>query len=310
MSMSTRKVEPDPGALERQHERQRDRTWGKTIGVCAVVAAIGLASVASSIVGALGGQNASTPAERTPTVARGTGSGPFLKEDRTTGATLSPEQKIERIGNKWALLFASGRDRAACQYQTQPLCERIACERVGGFRLRNCTPPSLEFRRSFRDATVQDVAIKGDLAAARFSNGEAIELFDDVRGAGLGDAWWIGKVGGNAGRRLRVTNVSEGAAVMLDARPEGKACGSVRIAPAGEYPLLLVEVVQGNVSCREARRVTKDHYLIGDAGSWSCHGPEGLAGCEKPSGETIRARFYCRDWETERARCLNTFGPP
>jgi hypothetical protein len=54
----------------------------------------------------------------------------------------------------------------------------------------------------------------------------------------------------------------------------------------------------------------KDHYLIGDTGSWSCHGPEGLAGCEKPSGETIRARFYCRDWETERARCLNTFGPP
>lgn len=220
--MSTRKVEPDPDALERQHERQRHRTKGKTIGVCAVVAAIGLASVASSIFGALGGQNATTPAQGGPTVARGTGSGPSLKEDRTTAGTLPPEQKIERIGNKWVLLFASGRDRAACQYQTQPLCERIACERVGGFRLRNCTPPSSEFRRSFQDATVQDIAIKGDLAAARFSNGEAIELFDDVRGAGLGDAWWIGKVGGNAGRRLLVTNVSEGAEVILDARPESK----------------------------------------------------------------------------------------
>ncbi len=96
----------------------------------------------------------------------------------------------------------------------------------------------------------------------------------------------------------------------LDAEPASKSCGDFRIAPPGQYPLLLVEVVEGNVPCREARRTMKAHYHSRDTGSWGCHGPEGFAGCEKRSGETIRARFACRDWEANRARCLNTFGPP
>lgn len=45
---------------------------GKTIGPLVVVAAIGLAAVTSSILGALGGQSARTPADKTPTVAPGT----------------------------------------------------------------------------------------------------------------------------------------------------------------------------------------------------------------------------------------------
>jgi hypothetical protein len=45
MSMSTQKVEPDPGVLEWQHKRQRRSSMGKTIGAFAVVGAIGLASV-------------------------------------------------------------------------------------------------------------------------------------------------------------------------------------------------------------------------------------------------------------------------
>jgi hypothetical protein len=68
--MSTsQKVKPDPGSLELEHRRQRRRSKGKTIGAFAVVAAIGLASVASSIFGALGGQEATTTADRAPTVA-------------------------------------------------------------------------------------------------------------------------------------------------------------------------------------------------------------------------------------------------
>ncbi len=66
--MSTRKAKPE----ERQHERQRRSSMGKTIGALAVVAAIGLASVASSIVGALGGQSARTPADKAPAVVPGT----------------------------------------------------------------------------------------------------------------------------------------------------------------------------------------------------------------------------------------------
>jgi Tol biopolymer transport system component len=74
MRMSTQKVKRDPGALERQHERQGRWSAGKKVGPFALTAAIGLAAVASSIVGALGGQNATTPAGQTPTVAPGTSS--------------------------------------------------------------------------------------------------------------------------------------------------------------------------------------------------------------------------------------------
>jgi hypothetical protein len=65
---------------------------------------------------------------------------------------------------------------------TQPLCERIACERVGGLRIRNCTRPTSVFRRSFKNAIVLDIAFKRRRAAARFSNGEVVE-FGAMEGA-------------------------------------------------------------------------------------------------------------------------------
>jgi hypothetical protein len=43
--MSTQKVRPDPGALERQHGRQRRNSVGKKVGAFAVAAAIGLAAL-------------------------------------------------------------------------------------------------------------------------------------------------------------------------------------------------------------------------------------------------------------------------
>jgi hypothetical protein len=110
----------------------------------------------------------------------------------------SPEQKIKRTGNKWATLFAVG-DRATCTYMTQPACERMRCERIGVAEpIKNCTPPSSEFRQSFEDAAVQDIAIKGNRAGAKFSNGETVEL-DHVSGYELGGIWWVHKYGGNAG---------------------------------------------------------------------------------------------------------------
>jgi hypothetical protein len=105
------------------------------------------------------------------------------------------EQEIERDGNAWAVRFAAGPLSAACEYETQPLCERIACQRVRGIKIRNCTRPTSAFRNSFFGATVQDIEIKGNppRAAARFSNGEVVELYGD------GGSWAIAELGGKAG---------------------------------------------------------------------------------------------------------------
>lgn len=107
--------------------------------------------------------------------------------------TREMRQQIERIGNQWASVFASF-SRTCGQHMSQPSCEQVACERVGGFKIENCTPPTRAFRRSFEDATVEEIVIAGNRAAAKFSNGEVIELRRIV------DRWWIEKLGTNAGR--------------------------------------------------------------------------------------------------------------
>jgi hypothetical protein len=116
----------------------------------------------------------------------------------TTEASVSAGQEIEQAGNEWARLFAGDRHMPApgtCQYMTQPGCERINCERVGGRPIENCKRPSLKFRRSFADATVTAIAIKGRRAAARFSNGVMVRM--EIGGAG---EWWIHRIG--AGRQF------------------------------------------------------------------------------------------------------------
>jgi len=67
----------------------------------------------------------------------------------------------------------------------------------------NCKPPSDAFRKSFEGASVQDIAIKGDRAAARFSNGEVVELVSVI------DGWLIAKFDRKAGPRvLRIVETS------------------------------------------------------------------------------------------------------
>jgi hypothetical protein len=84
-------------------------------------------------------------------------------------------------------------------------------------------------------------------------------------------------------------------------RRDPKFCGVRRSAG---YPD--VEVMEGNVTCREARRVIEAHYTPGYRYpptstpefrlllSWSCVGPEGSVECVKKSGcdqGRIRANF-------------------
>jgi hypothetical protein len=115
-------------------------------------------------------------------------------------AALSSEHRIERIATKWAALLAAG-DPRYCDFAGQPVCERMECQRPGGMPIENCTPLSAESRRSFGDATIEDIAIRGDRAAVEFSNGEAIELVKDTTGFEHPvEWWWVAQVGGNAGR--------------------------------------------------------------------------------------------------------------
>jgi hypothetical protein len=125
----------------------------------------------------------------------------FVNFTGTARQPGSAEQAVELTANEWARLFAAS-DPAACErYMAQPACERENCVRVGNRKIENCTPPSPAFRKSFSDARVEDVAIDGRFAAARFSNGETVRL-DLVDGTGANGVWWIVRFGGDAGRRL------------------------------------------------------------------------------------------------------------
>ena len=105
-----------------------------------------------------------------------------------------PEWEMERIANGWARAFAS--TNGVCfGHMTQPLCERINCERAGGFKIPNCTSPTTAYRRSFGKARLEEIAIRGQQVAARFSNGELITLVGVV-----GGNWLVHKLGGRASR--------------------------------------------------------------------------------------------------------------
>jgi hypothetical protein len=112
------------------------------------------------------------------------------------GASPGPRELITETANNWARLFATGVEIPP-DYMGQPAVEQMNCQRVGAPRpIPNCTRPSRAYRKSFWDATVQEIAIEGDRAAARFSNGETIEL----QGGGDDRGWLVDKFGENAGR--------------------------------------------------------------------------------------------------------------
>jgi hypothetical protein len=131
-------------------------------------------------------------------------------------AKLSPEQEVRQIAQTWAPLFAAAPNRGACgefdeehpsrevaaKYMAQPACEWLGCARVGTGAIEDCTPASPAFQKSFAHATVADVAIEKNRAAAKFSNGEVVELVHDPVQSPedkLAPRWLIVKVGGNAG---------------------------------------------------------------------------------------------------------------
>jgi hypothetical protein len=108
---------------------------------------------------------------------------------------MTQKEAIEQTGNGWARLFGAG--RTCNRFMGQPACEWVVCMRPGGRRIPNCTPVSSEVQRSFAGAVVEEVVIRGQRAAARFSNGETVRF---VAAAAPGRFWWIARVG--AGRQF------------------------------------------------------------------------------------------------------------
>lgn len=90
--MSTQKVKPDPGSLDRQQKQPGGRAArNKRIGAFAVAAAIGVVAVALVLVSNQS-QDASTPADEVPTIApAATSSEAFLLDLRTRGTTPLPK---------------------------------------------------------------------------------------------------------------------------------------------------------------------------------------------------------------------------
>jgi hypothetical protein len=113
----------------------------------------------------------------------------------TTEGKLSRKQvqELERAANDWASLFATN---ACNRYMGQPICERLLnCENYVGEFIENCTPVSAAFKKSFANATVEDIKFKAVevlpvghiypfiyLATVKFSNGEVVVFGGGVPG--------------------------------------------------------------------------------------------------------------------------------
>jgi hypothetical protein len=98
--------------------------------------------------------------------------------ETTTEAKLSREQaELKRAANDWASVFATN---SCNSYMGEPLCTRLL-------------PVSKAFQKSFADATVEDIALKGIAvigkpvaapvyrAAVKFSNGEVVVFSAGVK---------------------------------------------------------------------------------------------------------------------------------
>jgi hypothetical protein len=159
-------------------------------------------------------------------------------EARTTETRLSPEPKTAEVARAADLVFQAGNGWAprfarnylwACKYvyppaweppeghrdgppqqwaSTLPAATRSARRGCSGFGLEggpgpHDRPPS-GFQKSFADATVERVAVKGDKAWAEFSNGELVEFIRVAQAElpiDIPGGWYIYRVGGNAGKK-------------------------------------------------------------------------------------------------------------
>jgi RNA polymerase sigma factor (sigma-70 family) len=91
------------------------------------------------------------------------------------GVPQGAKQLITETANNWARLIAAS-PQACNDYMGRTACEQVTCQRAGGTPAPNCGPIDSHWAATFRDATVQNIAISGDRAAATLSNNLTVQL--------------------------------------------------------------------------------------------------------------------------------------
>jgi hypothetical protein len=144
------------------------------------------------------------PAGRSVALVTFPGTSPWARELMYEAAA---RELITDTALNWARVFASSTKPliALIDYMDPTAVDQLKCRRAvplepdrdGLVPIPNCMRPTPAYRLSFRDATIQEIAIKGDRAAARFSNGETIRLH---RWSAVD--WRVGRIGGDAGRGI------------------------------------------------------------------------------------------------------------
>jgi hypothetical protein len=115
--------------------------------------------------------------------------GPGVPSRLLPTSSAGARELITVTAINWARLLAAS-PQTCNDYTTQTACEQIKCQRAGGTPIPDCRPIDSSWAATFRDATVQRIAISGDRAAVTLSNNQTVQLQRIATGE-----WLIDKLG-------------------------------------------------------------------------------------------------------------------
>ena len=118
-------------------------------------------------------------------------SGSIVASVSFRGASPGAREQVTETANNYARLFASSL-QACNAYTSRTACEQVPCQRAGETPRQGCTPSkkTRQWAATFRDATVQEIAISGDRAGVMLSNHATFQLQRIATGE-----WLIDKFG-------------------------------------------------------------------------------------------------------------------
>jgi Tol biopolymer transport system component len=201
--MATQKVRPEPGFIDRQHENQRRQSRRRKAGALTLVAAIAVVAVVW-IVGIRGGEDTTTPANESGTVAPGGVSGPFFLDLRTGEQTPLPKAIVpEGVGYGVDVFYTASPDGTKIAYNT---CHPGGCSKADEMAVADIdgsdahslrvpegldgyaphwSPDGTKIVYQLRNGNSQDL---GNLFVQDLSSGQTTQLTDLKRSTA---GWWF-----------------------------------------------------------------------------------------------------------------------